>query len=493
MRQDQLMELIRNGENSGVEFKRDDIRPEQLAREVVALANLQGGHILIGISDDGTVTGITRPDLETWVMDTVFGRYVHPMMLPYYEQVRLDNGKSVAVVSFPQGVSKPYVVRNNNREEVYIRIGSVTRLATREQQARLYALGGLLHTEEMPVPGAPPEALDRSRLENYLRDILRDPDVPGSDQHWIQRLMALGFLVTGPGERPICTIAGLTLFGAAPRRYLRQAGLRVLVFDGQDKEYRAVMDKTIDAPMVGRWTQGGAPQSILVDEGLIERFITLIGPFISTEPDTVDDGLRRSRIWDYPLEVIREALVNALAHRDWTRAVDIEVSVYSDRMEIISPGALPNAMTIEKMLAGQRAPRNPLIVEVLRDYAYVDARGMGVRTKIVPMMKAHNNAAPLFDATEDYLKTVLPGRQPRTAGNKGSIKGHRDPINDPITDEHIKLLDALRANPSATYAELAVLLNISSATVKRHIGQLKEQGRLQRAGSRKTGFWKVLP
>jgi len=66
-----------------------------------------------------------------------------------------------------------------------------------------------------------------------------------------------------------------------------------------------------------------------------------------------------------------------LAHRDWTIAVDIELSVYSDRLEIISPGKLQNSMTIEKMIAGQRSPRNPLIMDILRDYAYVDARGMG--------------------------------------------------------------------------------------------------------------------
>ena len=493
MRQDHLLELIRNGENSGVEFKREDIRREQLAKEVVALANLQGGHILIGVADDGIVTGVTRPDLETWVMDTVFGRYVHPMLLPYYEEIPLDTGIKVAVLSFPQGVSKPYVVRHNNREEVYIRVGSVSRLATREQQARLYALGGLLHTEAMPVPGATPSALDRSRLENYLRDVLHDPDVPESEPEWIQRLTALGFLAVLPDHRPTCTIAGLTLFGASPRRYLRQAGLRVMVFDGQDKDYRAILDRTIDAPMVGRWMPGGAPQPTLVDEGLIEKFIALIGPFISSESDTIDDGLRRSRHWDYPLPVIREALINALAHRDWTRAVDIEVSVYADRMEIVSPGALPNSMTVEKMLAGQRVPRNPLIVEVLRDYTYVDARGMGVRTKIVPLMKAHNNAAPVFEATEDELKTILPKRLPDTAKNKGSLKGHDDPINDPISDESLLLLKALQTTPSATYTELAVRLNISTATVKRHISQLKTLGRLQRVGSRKTGYWNVLP
>jgi len=81
--------------------------------------------------------------------------------------------------------------------------------------------------------------------------------------------------------------------------------------------------------------------------------------------------------------------------------------MYSDRMEVISPGALQNSMTVEKMILGQRSPRNPIIMEVLRDYGYVDSRGMGVRTKVIPLMKSINLTEPSFEATEDYLKTIL--------------------------------------------------------------------------------------
>jgi ATP-dependent DNA helicase RecG len=117
--------------------------------------------------------------------------------------------------------------------------------------------------------------------------------------------------------------------------------------------------------------------------------------------------MRRSKQWIYPWETIRESVINAIAHRDWTRFVDIETTVYSDRLEIISPGALQNSMTVEKMIAGQRSPRNPIIVEVLNDYGYVDARGMGVRTKIIPLMRHYNQTEPIFEATDDYLRTTL--------------------------------------------------------------------------------------
>lgn len=423
MLKSELLEIIANGENSGVEFKRDDVRPEQLAREVVAMLNLQGGMVLLGVEDDGTLTGTQRADLEEWVMNAIQDK-VHPMVLPFYEEVRVDDTTTVAIVSFPRGISKPYVLRHHGREEIYLRVGSTSRLATREQQMRLFAAGGLLHTELMPVPGTDLASLDDARLLNYVRDILADPEVPASPEQWQQRLLGLGFLVEA-GNNVCCTIAGLVLFGKAPRRHLRQAGLRVLVFDGADKRYQAELDATLDGPMVGRWDVQPAGRA-LIEAGLIERLIETLTPFIRQDAEAVSLELRRDVAWHYPVEVLREVLLNALAHRDWTRAVEIEVTRYADRLELISPGALPNTMTVAKMLAGQRSPRNPIIMEVLRDYGYVDHRGMGVRTKIVPLMHRHSGQPPDFEATDDHLRTVLHRRHPAGAGPAPAPDGDRE-------------------------------------------------------------------
>ncbi|MBW2614506.1 MAG: ATP-binding protein, partial [Deltaproteobacteria bacterium] len=164
MKNKDIMVLIADGENSGVEFKLDDIRPEQLAKEVVALANLKGGYILLGVADDKTITGITRSNLSEWVADTVFGRYIHPVILPYYEEVRMDSGKRVAVVTIGQEAFKPYVVRVNDRETAYVRIGAVSRPATREQLLMLGSSSGAVHSEIMPVNRTTFESLDKVRL-----------------------------------------------------------------------------------------------------------------------------------------------------------------------------------------------------------------------------------------------------------------------------------------------------------------------------------------
>ena len=180
-----------------------------------------------------------------------------------------------------------------------------------------------------------------------------------------------------------------------------------MVFDSVDKQYKALLDVTLDGPMVGRWTVGNDRVKELIDDGLVEKFIRAIEPFISEEANELTDGFRREKAWLYPLEAVRETVLNALVHRDWTRPTDIEVTRYQDRLEIISPGALPNSMTIDKMKAGRRTPRNPICLEVMRDYGYVDARGMGVRTKVIPLTRKLTGHDPEFIAADDCFTTTI--------------------------------------------------------------------------------------
>lgn len=403
-----LLEIIANGESSGVELKRDDIRPEQLAKEIVALVNFQGGRVILGVEDDGTISGVQRDNLEEWVMNVIHDR-IHPLILPFYEEIKIDDTNTLAVITVTQGISKPYVARERGEEKIYIRAGSTSRLATREQQMRLLELGGMLHTEAMPVPGTNMKCLDEARLQNYLKDIIADPDIPQKTTEWESRLLGLGFLEE-VGDSVCCSIAGLILFGKSPRSYLKQTGLRVFAFAGDDKEYKALLDDILDGPLVGRWDVTDSGKK-LIDGGIIERFVEQVTSFISEEASEIDEHFRRETQWHYPIDAVREVVVNALAHRDWTRFVDIEIGIYSNRFEVISPGALQNSMTVEKMIAGQRLPRNTLIMEVLRDYGYVDHRGMGIRTKVVPLMRRINHIEPIFEATEDYVKTILPKRK----------------------------------------------------------------------------------
>ncbi|MGM0497971.1 MAG: RNA-binding domain-containing protein [Bacteroidota bacterium] len=412
----ELLEIIANGENSGVEFKRDDIRPEQLAREVVALANLNGGRVLIGVEDSGEINGIQRNNLEEWVLNA-FRDKIHPQLIPFYEEVKIDNDKKVAVVSISMGLSKPYVVRHNGREDTYIRMGSRSELASREQQLRLYESGGLLHVEVMPITGTSIDDLDLERISFYLKSIIEDPEVPELNDvnGWSERLLGLGLMARDALGNKTCSVAGLVCFGFNPRQIFRQSGVRVMSFKGTDLTYKAELDTVVKGPLVARYRLKASSEPEIVDDGIIENLSQILHPFITEESDSINENMVRKKKWHYPWEAIREAVVNALIHRDWTRSVDIEICNFSDRIEIKSPGSLQNSMTIEKMKAGQRSPRNPIIVEIIKDFKYADSRGMGVRTKLIPLMRTHNGCDPLFEAAEDFLKVTLPRRKDEEA------------------------------------------------------------------------------
>jgi ATP-dependent DNA helicase RecG len=373
------------------------------------MANFNGGKILIGVEDDGTISGIKRPDLETWIMDTVFRHYVHPMLIPYYEEVKIDDNK-IAIISFDQGTSKPYVLRHNGREEIYIRVGTTSKLASREQQLRLFESGEMLHSETLPVSGTSIKNLDLSRLTDYLVNIIGDSIIPKNESEWEIRLGNLGLMVESEDGRYKCTIAGIVLFGYKPHKNLYQAGLHWMSFSGLDMDYKADDDVFIDAPLVplgdGKLEEGRN----IVNPGLVELIADRMLPFISEENDSINEQFRRERNYYYPREAIREAILNSFAHRDWTRSLEITMVNYSDRIEINSPGALQNSMTLEKMLAGQRSIRNPIILETLRDYGYVDMRGMGVRRKIIPLTKQFTGKDAQFDVTDDYVKVIIPSR-----------------------------------------------------------------------------------
>ena len=389
MNKTELLEIIRNGENSGTEFKRDDVHPQSLAKEIAALANLEGGRILLGVEDDGTVIGLTRSDIEEWVMN-ISSDNIQPQIIPYFEVVLWEDDKKVGVITIPEdSPDKPYKARQGNRWVPFVRIGSTSREATREQEQRLYQASGVLRHDIKPVSGSALKDLDINRLVNYFRDIRRQ-DCPEQEEteQWETLLINTEIMVESRGKA-IPTVGGILLFGKNPNRYLPQAGISVVAYPGMEKDYEAVERETIRGPVVARFTR----EKDIVDRGLVERTIDFVRRNTGSSAYLVEG--RRIDKPNYPEEVIRETIINAIAHRDYTiSGTDIELSIYSDRLEVISPGRLPNTVTVERMKVGCRVTRNELIKEILRDYHYVEATGLGVPRKIIAGMLKHNDTEP---------------------------------------------------------------------------------------------------
>jgi ATP-dependent DNA helicase RecG len=156
-------------------------------------------------------------------------------------------------------------------------------------------------------------------------------------------------------------------------------------------------------------------------------------------------------------------------------------------------------MTIEKMKAGRRTPRNPVIMEVMRDYGYVDARGMGIRTKVIPLTRKYAGVDPVFEATDDFLRTVIPVGRVLENGStsvKTSLKkgGKFDNVPEKSLEMPFQgqLLSLIKGNPRITYDELAAQTRRNRKTVQRRLQTLKKKGLLRRLGSAKGGQWEAV-
>ena len=405
MNRTELLELIANGGNSRVEFKRDDCHPDDLAKEMSALLNLVGGTILLGVEDDGTDSGLTRSreDAQQWVMN-VARQNLQPATTPVWGCITMDGGTWISVVELPaDSPSKPHKANRGNAWVTYVRVGSTSREATREEEDRLYQAARLVRYEVKPVPDTGSESLDIDRIENYLRHVLKRsaPDLTDAEG-WRQLLLNSDLLATVAG-RVCASVAGLLLFGENPNHRLPQAGVTAVAFPGTEKEYNTVDEERIRGPLVSMVSRRGS----VVEKGVIDRTVD----FVMRNMGSVAwlEGGRRRRKKALPVDAVREAVVNAVAHRAYTReGTDIEVSLYRDRLEVISPGRLPNGVTVEKMKEGVvRVAHNDLLKEILRDYGYIEHYGMGVRNRIIESMRTHNGTEPDLVEQEDRFVVRL--------------------------------------------------------------------------------------
>jgi ATP-dependent DNA helicase RecG len=441
MTKTELLELIKNGESSGVEFKRDTIDNRALAKELVAFANLQGGRVVLGVEDDGSITGITRDRLEEWVM-TACRDKIRPELIPYYEVIRdMELGKDVAIVQVDRGWAVHHVWHNNHRT-YYIRVGTLSREASAEELERLFQKRGTFRLEVRGVSGSSIDDFDYRRLHDYFERVRQQevpPDRPSNE--WLEREEAQArkhaldeggeskwetifeyrksqlqehrknewrlllenteFLVE-EDDRVLATVAGLLLFCANPNRFLPQAGIDAAAYPGKEKEYAVKERLAIRGPMAALIGKEG-----IVENGLVEQAVEFVRRNTQVTAALVD-GSRREQTWTYSEEAVRETIVNALVHRDYLLSgTTVELSIYEDRLEVISPGRLPNGITPQRMVTGCRSARNQLLKDVMRDYGYLEHMGMGVPRKIVKGMQEHNGTTPELIEDEELFTVRL--------------------------------------------------------------------------------------
>jgi ATP-dependent DNA helicase RecG len=248
---------------------------------------------------------------------------------------------------------------------------------------------GAFRLEIRAVSGTTIDDLDLRRLEDYFTRV-RQQEVPGDEdiQGWERLLVNTDIMAEQNHSKPV-TVAGLLLFGKTPYRFLPQASIDAAAYPGKEKDYTAKTRTSLLGPLTPLFSSKG-----IMESGLVEEAMDFVRRNIEVKTHLEDDVRRKDR-WDYPLEAVREGVVNALVHRDYLLSgTNIELSIYEDRLEIISPGRLPNGITPERMRTGCRSARNQLLKDMMRDYGYLEHMGMGIPRKIIKGMLEHNGTQP---------------------------------------------------------------------------------------------------
>lgn len=396
MNKNELLELIKNGENSLVEFKEEQVTPANLAGEIVAFANAEGGTILIGVNDEGSITGVKRKDIEEWVIN-ISRNNCYPSLIPLFEKILLEE-KTVAIITIPK---REGIVHRTSDGRYFIRVGSTKRDATPEELARLFQAVGMMHHDVSPVYNSALTDIDRARVEEYFStklnsslDKLAEP---------LERSLEDIKVAIMKDNKYFLTLAGLLLFGKNPEKFLTQAGITAVKFPGTEMDYKMVDKKEINGPLLPFHNSKGDVEA----EGVIDQAIKFVQSHINVESKM--EGVRRIETPQYPLEPIREGIVNAVAHRNYTiTGSKIRLFIFSDRIEILSPGKLPNTVTIEAIRRTAHYTRNPVIYRFLEHYGYAEDVGLGVPQKIIKKMLDHNGKEPkLEESGEEFILTLF--------------------------------------------------------------------------------------
>lgn len=459
-----LQNQIALGEDSTRQFKTDVRNAESLASEMAAFANSEGGKLFIGVADDGSMPGLDQADLVriNQLIGNAASQLVKSPLTVRTENKALGNGRIVIVLTVPKGLDKPYFDKNG---VIWLKTGAdKRRVNSKEELRRLFQITDQFHADELPTK-AGIDKLDKLRFRDFLRDEYKQEYPENSEEltHLLQNMN----LCADDGR---LNLAGMLLFAEKPELVKPQFVLKAIRYPGNQIHATDYMDTEDFAGPLTRIFEGAM--------AFVMRNLHKI---------QAGRGVNTPGQPEIPQAVFEELLVNALVHRDYLVSAPVRLFIFDNRIEIVSPGHLPNNLTVEKIRTGNSNIRNPILVSyVAKGLLPYHGLGSGIKRALanwpdIDLIDDHDGC--LFTATV-HRKAVEVLELVNKGVLKEQIKGQRDLIND--------LLNTLRANPSADYPILANVLGVSEATVKRHIQKLKQTDRLRRVGSRKTGHWEVL-
>jgi len=431
-----------------------NVSVSRLASTLVGLANANGGTVLIGVSPrGGEVQGVPDPEEVSGRVFQAALLAEPPLVLPI-PKIETREGASVVRVTVPAGLPHVYsfegryLIRSGRRE---------TPLSARKLRELLVSRGAIQFESRVP-PDASLDELDPDQVAAYLQTLgLADADAN-------KILHQRGCLARDDGQlRP--TYAALLLFGRYPQQRLPSAQVLAARFPGA----------AISDAFVKQEIRGTLPEQLRQAEGFVRDHLRTVARL---------SGLVRQEEPEYPLEAVRELLVNAIAHRDYSQQGDtIHLHIFADRLEIRSPGKLPGPVTLNNLLEA-RFSRNAIIAQALSDMGFIERLGYGLN-RVMTVMKQAHLPPPRFEEIAGAFQVTLFAAEPPPP--PPDLARYAEMGLNPRQERALGYLARNTRITNRDYQELCP--EVSAETLRRDLAALVKKGVLIKVGDKRATYY----
>jgi len=370
-----IADFFRESEGKTLEFKENTKGLQGILKTVVAFANTSGGIIVIGVKDKSKeVLGLKNPLLEEEKLANSISDSILPLLVPEIELITYRN-KELIIIRVPHVAGPFFLKKEGLNKGTYVRFGSTNRLVDEEMMSSLKLVASNRTFDELPFKGN----IDKELIKSAFQWINKDPND--------KTCQMLGIYTNQFGKQ-VPTIGGILLFGINRQENFPDAIIRLACFKSSSKE---VIIDSIEIT-------SALPFAIIQGIQFIERHVSV---------ESKIGKVFRKDIPTYPPFAIREALINAIVHSDYSmKGCHIQVAIFSDRIEITNPGGLPFGQTIKKALNGYSRLRNRVIGRVFRELKLIEQWGSGLQ-RIIETCKKMGLKEPIFEEENNQFRITL--------------------------------------------------------------------------------------
>ena len=478
-----LLEQIAQGENVALEFK--EARPRdslKFTKTVVAFANGRGGRLLFGVENEtGRIVGIPREKVAA-EMDAIVDAVSNTCSPHISIDVKpaIVEGRSLIAVDVKSGEKTPYsVTALGLRKGTFVRVGATSRQAEEHTLKGLILSGDNLSFDKQEASGVAVKAADVEAACRLMTEIARRNCTTEAERREIKdmtttRLVSMGLLKRKGGQ--IVPTYGYCIVMGIPAPGILFPLVKCGAFRGVTK------GDFIDR----RTCEGGIVSQIDEAYQFVLRNIRVGTELV---------GTARRDVYELPIDAIREAICNAVFHRDYLSPSCVYVAIYDDRLEVVSPGGLVREMTIEDARNGFSKIRNHAVGAALEYMGEVEGWGGGV-SRYFAACERMGLPPPVVSEESATLKvTFYRTHQTSTTGKavaKSKEKSKEKCKEKSKEKSKEKILSALASHPEWTTADLVRETGLSRSGIERNLRLLKAEGRLRRDGADNGGNWQVL-